>query len=318
VLPRWHVACPYRPRRCRVVREARDVEVWERAVDDPEGGRARASFPAAEGRDRGGLHGLHEAYAAGRQAWTGLRLSYPQFCAYLLRSGNGAVLPARPAELYLCASCALGQENAYRALEKTYFPPLKLAIQPLLRDRHAVDDVLQTLRSRLFVGSTPKIASYRGLGSLCGWLRTVAVHAAQDYLRANKSNRQHLRQLADAQRVNAQGQARWMPASDEQAFQRDFAGACQTAWRSALHSLSEMERKLLHHHYVSGLSIDILGTLYGVHRATVARRIQRATARICGRVRATLSAHYQDWSGPDLDILARDACAELDLAGLLL
>jgi RNA polymerase sigma-70 factor (ECF subfamily) len=259
---------------------------------------------------------LREAYASGQQLWPDVPLSYPQFCAYLLRCGDEP-LPAYPAELYLCAACALGQPSAHRALEKSYFPPLSLAIRPLLRDRYAVEDVLQEVRSRLFVGSLPKIASYRGSGSLGGWLRSVAIHAARDHLRASKSSRQRLQKLAAAQRADADGHALSVPANDEHAFRNDFVGACQWAWRAAIHSLTSMERKLLHHHFVSGLSIDILGKLYGVHRATVARRIRRAADRLSQGVRAALSARYRDWSGPALDALTREACGELDLAGLL-
>ena len=258
-----------------------------------------------------------EAYATGQKVWADVPLSYPQFCAYLLRCGDGPLPTAHPAELYLCAACSLGRPRAHRELEKTYFPPLRLAIQALVRDRYAVEDVLQEVRSRLFVGSEPKIASYRGSGSLCGWLRSVAVHAAQDYLRASKSSRQRLQRLADAQRIQAASHASWTPASDERAFRSDFSRACQRAWRAAVHSLTSMERKLLHHHFVSGLSIDILGKLYGVHRATVARRIRRAAERLSGRVRAALSARYRDWSAPALEALVREACGELDLAGLL-
>lgn len=260
---------------------------------------------------------LLEAYAAGQRVWPNVPLSHPQFCAYLLRCGEEPRPLAHPAELYLCAACALGHQSAYRALEQAYFPPLKLAIQPLLRHRHAVEDVLQDIRGRLLVGNEPKIASYRGSGSLGGWLRSVAIHAAQDHLRASKLNRQRAQKLVEAQRVNLEGQASWTPASDEHALRRDFIGACQWAWHAAVHSLTSVERKLLHHHFVSGLSIDILGELYGVHRATVARRIRRAADHLSQRVRAALSAHYQDWSGPALDALAREACGELDLAGLL-
>jgi RNA polymerase sigma-70 factor, ECF subfamily len=57
------------------------------------------------------------------------------------------------------------------------------------------------------------------------------------------------------------------------------------AFEEALASMPHRDRSVLRHHYVEGLSIDRLGELYQVHRATAARWIARATDALSGRTR---------------------------------
>jgi RNA polymerase sigma-70 factor (ECF subfamily) len=223
-------------------------------------------------------------------------------------------VPAHPADVYLCAACADGQTAAYRALEAAYFPAAYASIRRLLGDASA-QEVLQEVRTRLFVGPARKIASYRGHGRLLGWLRTVAIHAAQDHLRAASAQRGWLVRLAGAQHPNATLAA--AEGTDEQLFQMQRARPCAQAWSSAIGALGSAERQLLHHHFVAGLSIDVLGTLYSVHRATVARRIRRATDRVRSHVRKALAQHDWDLSAGDLDALALRACGNLDVVSAL-
>jgi RNA polymerase sigma-70 factor, ECF subfamily len=254
---------------------------------------------------------LQTAHALARRTWPGVTLSYERFRAHVTREGSApAVVPAHPADLYLCAACLDGQAAAYQSLESAHFPALRAIVRRLLDDPSAVEEVLQEVRTRLFVGDSPKIASYRGSGCLSGWLRSVAVHAAQDHLRAVSVRRGWLRKLERTQHANA---ALATDATDEQAFQTQRASVCEQAWNSAIRSLGSSERQLLHHHFVSGLSIDVLGAIYAVHRATIARRIRRATDRVRRRVREALATNYHGLCAADLDALALRACGDVDV-----
>jgi len=258
---------------------------------------------------------LEAAYALGRSTWPEIALSYERFYAHIARLGYTRwVVSAHPADLYLCAACANGQSAAYQALEVRYFPALERVVCRILGERAATEEVLQEIRTRLFVGSAAKISSYRGSGPLAGWLRILAVNAAQDCLRSSNVQRGRLRKLASAQRTAAS-----TTTSDdgEQAFRRDHARLCGRAWCAAIGSLDADERQLLHHYFVSGLSIDTLSPLYRVHRATINRRIRRATERVRRQVRETLSSQYWDLSHTDLDALAFRACCDLDLGAAL-
>jgi len=259
---------------------------------------------------------LEVAYALGRRIWPELALSYERFCTHATRLGYTRwVVPAHPADLYLCAACENGRTAAYQALEARYFPTVARVIRRIVGEQTTAEEVLQEIRTRLFVGSAPKIASYRGSGPLAGWLRTLAVHAAQDRLRSNSVQLGRLRKLARAQCSAASTTT--LDEGAEPALRGDYARVCARAWSTAIGSLGAAERQLLHHHFVSGLSIDTLGPLYGVHRATVHRRIRRATAQLRQQVRAALTSQYRDLTQRDLDALAFSACRHLDLGAAL-
>lgn len=256
---------------------------------------------------------LEAAHALARRTWPEVRLSYEKFHAHVSPDGSAAGGLEHPSDLYLCAACKYGQAEAYQALEATYFPALRRLLSRLLQEPSAVEDVLQEVRTRLFVGASPKIASYRGRGCLAGWLRSVAVHAARDHLRCVRAQRGRLRRLSHPD-VALLGTLR-PPAAD---WLEDGAGTwerqrCQQAWNAAIRSLDTQARQLLYHHFVNGLSIDALGALYGVHRATAARRIRRATASVRRSVRDELGRAYANMTHHELDRLAQHTCCELDV-----
>jgi RNA polymerase sigma-70 factor (ECF subfamily) len=287
-----------------------------KATNDQQSANVEAASGCGVSAQKESSLALQAAYALGRSTWTEIALSHERFYAHATRLGYTCwVVPAHPVDLYLCAACESGEAAAYQALEATYFPTLQRVIRRILGERAAAEEVLQEIRTRLFVGSAPKIASYRGSGPLGGWLRTLAVHAAQDRLRANSVQRCQLRKLASAQR-NAPSTTT-LEEGGEAAFHRDYARVCARAWSAAIGSLAGEERQLLHHYFVSGLSIDRLGPLYRVHRATVHRRIRRATAQVRRQVREALARHYRDLTHRDLDTLALRTCCDLDLGAVL-
>jgi RNA polymerase sigma-70 factor, ECF subfamily len=260
---------------------------------------------------------LAAAYAAGRSAWGGLAVSYPQFSAYAEGLElSGAAVTQHAVDLYLCAACAGRQPAAYQALEAAHFPALRAVLWRLLGDRSIVQEVLQELRIRLFVGSMPRIRTYRGSGSLSAWLRTVAVHAAHDHRRSSHVQRGRLRKLSFAQHTAG-------PLSHELPAERSglFFGqprerVVERACSAAIGTLERSQLQLLRHYFVGGLSIDALSPMYSVHRATIARRIRRAMEHIRSLVCQDLAARYQ-LSRREIDELVRESCGELELSGEL-
>jgi RNA polymerase sigma-70 factor, ECF subfamily len=257
---------------------------------------------------------LQQAFALARSAWPAIELTYEEFHDYLTRGQTNATVPAYPADVYLCTACVNGQPIAYRALETKYFPTLKAAISHVVGEKPAVDDVLQEVRTRLFVGGAPKIASYRGTGSLAGWLRRVAMHASQDYHRERAAHRARLRTFFHNETATARA---WEEPTPDGGARHSPRLLCERAWRHAVMSLQTSERQLLHHYFVLGLSIDNLSPIYAVHRSTVARRIDRIIMRLKRHVRKMLSPHYRDLGARDLDALVLDLCCEVDVQGAL-
>ncbi len=214
------------------------------------------------------------AYERARDEWPELRLSFEQFEQHLLALGHAGDQPREAGSLYLCLACALGLPAAHAALEALYFPWLRKELCCI--DPDLADEMLQQVRSRLLVGPAPKIGLYRGEGSLASWLRAVALNVARDQLRADRAARARRTALASAVQEPGTAMRPWLEAPDELAFRAQRVQLCEQALTRAVGALSVAERSLLHNHFVLSLSIDVLGPMYGVNRATAARRIQRA------------------------------------------
>jgi RNA polymerase sigma-70 factor, ECF subfamily len=252
---------------------------------------------------------LEEAFVSARRVWPHISLSFRQFQDFVTLPHDGWTVPAYPADVYLCTGCVNGHGDAYRALQAAYFSSLRAVIYRVTGDRPAVDDVLQDVCTRLFVGEAAKLRTYRGSGTLGGWLRRVAVRASQDYQREKWAQRDRLRKLARVAPDDASPEA---PSS----LQRHTTLGEQ-AWCGAIGLLDAADKQLLHHYFVSGLSIDILGAMYEVHRATIARRIQRVAQLVHRRARKALAGHFPELDTGDLDALVRQLCRDSDLASTL-
>jgi RNA polymerase sigma-70 factor, ECF subfamily len=256
---------------------------------------------------------LRAAYDAALGAWPRIALSFEQFRSSVSKLG-GMGTPAYPADLYLCVACASGSIAAVQALEAAYFPALRGPIYRVVGDLAGVEDVLQEVRTRLLVGVAPRIVTYRGDGSLAGWLRRVAVRSAQDHRRARLVENCRRRKLAGFQ-LSSDGVAAVSP--ELLGASQHFEQLCERTWTQVIGSLDSTERRLLYYHYACGLSIDTLAPLYQKHRATVARRIRRATERLRRMVRKALSEQGGGLSASDLDALVLQGQWDPDLSEAL-
>ena len=147
-----------------------------------------------------------------------------------------------------------------------------------------IADVMQTLRARLFVGDGdgPAIARYEGRGPLRGWVLVAALREAvrtrQRDAREPAVDDDALVALAD------RSGAATTPALDKERYRDAF----RAAFKAALSELAPRDRNLLRMHVIDGLTIDQIGALQGVHRATAARWIERAREAISRSVRRDL------------------------------
>jgi RNA polymerase sigma-70 factor (ECF subfamily) len=72
-------------------------------------------------------------------------------------------------------------------------------------------------------------------------------------------------------------------------IEREIRAEATRALYEAARALSPGDRHLLRQHLLGRMSIDELGGVYGIHRATVARRLQNARERLLAGVRAAIS-----------------------------
>jgi RNA polymerase sigma-70 factor (ECF subfamily) len=146
------------------------------------------------------------------------------------------------------------------------------------------DEVKQRLRASLLVGDGergPALADYAARGDLRGFLRVSAV-------------RECLRIARRAQRevgLDEDALVDLAPAMDpelerlKERYRQEFTAS----FIEAVKALPPRERTLLRHQAIDRLSIDQIGQIYGVHRATAARRLERARARVAELTEARLA-----------------------------
>lgn len=134
-------------------------------------------------------------------------------------------------------------------------------------DQSQTDDAIQLAFQRLLASSPPSIQKYAGRGPLLGWVLVTTLRCAAE-LKRSAANRPYL-QLDDVMDLA-------LEESDPDLTRRRGRATLKAAFQN---SVSEMEPRLktvLRLNVLEGMNIDEIGTMYGVHRATVARWIQDA------------------------------------------
>jgi RNA polymerase sigma-70 factor (ECF subfamily) len=161
-------------------------------------------------------------------------------------------------------------------------------------------------------GRPPRIADYAGQGLLRNWLRVLAVRTfinlgkRKDRAREAAAHERELLALPD-------------PLDLELDFvKHEYRAVLTQALFDAARALAPGDRHLLRQHLAGGMSVDQLGAVYGIHRATAARRLVRAREQLLAGVRAAMSERL-GVSGEELESLVRAISSRLDasLARLL-
>jgi RNA polymerase sigma-70 factor (ECF subfamily) len=250
--------------------------------------------------------GWQAAYEEGRRAWPQIALDYPRFRAHLARAGAGepASVPFA-ADLFLACACGAGDAHAMAELEKRYLAPAR---QSLARFNHSpdfVDEVLQELRAKLLLAPDPRITRYSGRGPLLAWIRVAASRTAIDLLRASRDG-----PSPDPMGRDLLGQADLGP--EVQLLREVYRDAFQEALAAALGALSPKDRNLLRRHLCDRMTLEEIAAPYGVHPATVARRLAALRDEIAGAVRDRLAVRHQAEGGAtSLESLAKAIRSEV-------
>lgn len=193
---------------------------------------------------------------------------------------------AEPAaiELALARACALGDAAALAALEREYLAGIPAGLGHMKLPAAVVDDVVQLTRTRLLVaeaGATPRILDYAGQGKLRGLVQVVAARAALDHVRGQ-------RRVADDD-----GLADLAAVADDpelQYLKAHYRDAWKAAFTAAAAELDARDRNLLRLHHLSGVTLEQLASIYGVHRATVVRWLGDVRRRLLSGTRTRLGA----------------------------
>jgi len=178
---------------------------------------------------------------------------------------------------------AAGERAALERYERELVPMIAAQLRRRGHSEDAVADIQQTLRARLLVGDGggAAIAAYEGRASLKSW---VMIAALREAVRVRQKSDREPATEDDALIALADRSDATLPAADKQRYREAF----RVAFRRALAALTPRDRVLLRMHVLDGLTIDQIGAVQGVHRATAARWIERAREALSREVRKDL------------------------------
>ncbi len=275
----------------------------------------RVAFVAAASRDDVATdleERLRALVDASRAAWPSLAVDDAAFVAHLATKTTADVPMSRAlsalhaTDLYLTFACGTGDARALAAFEGAFGREVPAALSRMRADATSIDEIGQVVRTKLFVGASPKILEFAGRGPLRSWLRAVIVRTAVDLRRREQLEPPvtadgELGDEADASR----GELALVRAR--------YAAPLKTAFEDALRALPLEDRTVLRMHLLDGLNIDEIGTLHGVHRATIARWIKRAREDLLVATRRLLRERLKVDTA-ELESLGRACRSSLDVS----
>ena len=230
---------------------------------------------------------IDEAWRAGQKAWPDITLDRAAFATFVTPLEDRAARFAD--DLYLAAACVAQNIQAIAAFDREILSNARGAIRSIDPSDTFVDEACQRLRANLLVGDggRPKVADYAGRGPLRAWVGVAAVRTALMMRRSQQRARE----------VPADTDSDWTDAlitistgnPELELLKRQYAAAFADALRAAVAALEPRLRTVLRMSFVDALSIDEIGAVYAVHRATAARWIQKACDAVSENTRGALA-----------------------------
>jgi RNA polymerase sigma-70 factor (ECF subfamily) len=176
----------------------------------------------------------------------------------------------RLGDLVLARACAAGNERAWERFIAQHRQPLIRAAIAITGSETLGRDLADQLYAELYGLNTREgerrcpLLSYRGRGSLMGWLRTTLAQRHVDHYRRNR--REEPLEDVDAPATEMTPE---MPVGE--------ISQLELAIEDALRERDAEERFLLAAYYLDGQTLLEIARVLGVHEATVSRKLRRAT-----------------------------------------
>jgi RNA polymerase sigma-70 factor (ECF subfamily) len=214
-----------------------------------------------------------------RRAHPGLNVDPVAFVSFLATRIALESCGPYVADLYLACACATRTPGAAERLEELCVARVGSSIARVDSSPSFIAEILQRVRERLIVGDPPRIAVYGARGSLAAFVRVAAIREALTEKRTQ--GRGHV-DFDDVPERVVEGDATL------ELVRREHHAEFQQALRTALATLDRRERSALRMSYLDDLTSEQIGRLFQVNRATAARWVVRAEARVRDLTRATL------------------------------
>jgi RNA polymerase sigma-70 factor (ECF subfamily) len=254
---------------------------------------ASVLFDACPGMARDPSHAqddeaaLIETIAAARATFPGLS---PDDASYVRHLGPrlDASRPLREAlralhtdDLLLACACSAGDRHAILTFEEQCVRSATTALRKRGISPEIVEEAKQNIREKMLVGDgSPRILLYDGVGALREWLRVALVREAVHLSKREGRNEPLTYELFT---VPAAGDT-----PELSYFKRRYRKEYKEAFTVAIAGLDANERLLLRQQLILGMSIDELGAIHRVHRATAARWVSAAREKLLSGARREL------------------------------
>lgn len=235
---------------------------------------------------------LAERFADAARAWPGVSVSEQAFRTAVtsaLDSSGARLADLHTSDIYLALGCLDRQPAAVAALELHIIGEIRRSVERASQDPSSVDDTVQTTMERLILGpspAAPKLARYTGQGPLVAWVRVVAVREALQLRRRT----QRARVVDEALLVEGGGTARG--SHEVELLRKRHGDTFRSAVQDALRRLGPEQRAILRFHVLDQLTIDQIAPMLGVHRATAARRLEKARSDALEHTKAILREQH--------------------------
>jgi RNA polymerase sigma-70 factor (ECF subfamily) len=256
---------------------------------------------------------LAALYGRGRAAHPQVVVDDVSFAAHLGRCGAqvGAADAAHihAEDLYICCAALRGDQAAVRALRETQRPAVAGYLRPLDVSPDFLEEVEQRLWDVALIGSSggpPKLASYAGRAPLAAWLGVAGQRIALMMRRSEAAEKRALDNIAlKPDRPIADPELAFLKEHLREPFQRAII--------DALNTLDARQRMIYRLHVLDGLTVERIGTMYGVSQSTVSRWMANARAAVMAEAQRLLRDAMRI-APEEFDSLARLLSSQLDLS----
>lgn len=257
---------------------------------------------------------LEHAWTTARTIWTDLDVPAARFAEHLGRAARGSPDPGAIvgdlaiSDLYLACAALDRSERALALFESYTFGEIQAAAAALRVSESDLEEVKQVLRAQIFVGDgarAPALAEYAGRGALRGWVRVIAT---RELLRMR---RRHKNEVPFEEHILDHFEA--VPDPEIARLKDTYRAQVADALRTALERLDTRERLLLRYQICDHLSIDDIGAIYQVHRATAARWLSKARSALVELTREQLAILLSVDPG-EADSILRLVQSQLDVS----
>gem|GEM_PF-648859 len=188
-------------------------------------------------------------------------------------------------DLYLALACSRGDRIAWEYFADECLPALRSLAARACGDACEGEDLAQELTAGMLVESAAgpddrgcarrgRLATYGGRGSLLGWLRVVVAHAAVDRMRQRRRE-MPIDESAGAGRHAPDAQEQLRKTANEASIDERWGPSLAAVLAEEIRCLPAGDRLLLALYYVQEVPLGSIGRLFGVHEATVSRRLAR-------------------------------------------